>query len=190
MFTFQNYCVSFNWKNTFFFKGIEGIDASPVDDDDQNLVSTLKAVMEDMAKGIFSPSQASKTSKPTAKTTAKSSPRTTTKKSTSQTTAKKAVQKTTKKTKKAQTSSSEEEEDEYEYTSEDEEESEEYEGEGDEDDVEEETDGEHDGSKKKNELPPEILKKLRMFDHVPPFGNPADYKKATEKEAKTSTKGA
>ena len=91
-------------------------------------------------------------------------------------TAKKPHAKTTKK-KKTETSSSEEDEDEEDaYISEEdeeEEEEEEEESEEDDEDDEGESDGDTDGggvksTKNPKEVAPEILKKLHMFDHVPP----------------------
>ena len=171
-----------------FYSGIEGIDASPVDEDDQQLLVTLRGIMEDMAT-----TKSGKTaSKP------KKSAGTPQKVTKGKVTAKKPPAKTTKK-KKTETSSSEEDEDEEgayisEEDEEEEAEEEEEESEEDDEDDEGESDGDTDGggvksTKNPKELAPEILKKLHMFDHVPPFGNPADHIKRTEEVPQSAAKG-
>ena len=175
-----------------FYSGIEGIDASPVDEDDQQLLATLRGIMEDMATTIFDRKKSGKTaSKP------KKSAGTPQKVTKGKATAKKPQAKTTKK-KKTETSSSEEDEDEEDaYISEEdeeEEEEEEEESEEDDEDDEGESDGDTDGggvksTKNPKEVAPEILKKLHMFDHVPPFGNPADHINRTEEVPQSAAKG-
>ena len=176
-----------------FYSGIEGIDASPVDEDDQQLLATLRGIMEDMATTIFDRKKSGKTaSKP------KKSAGTPQKVTKGKATAKKPQAKTTKK-KKTETSSSEEDEDEEdayisEEDEEEEEEEEEEESEEDDEDDEGESDGDTDGggvksTKNPKEVAPEILKKLHMFDHVPPFGNPADHINRTEEVPQSAAKG-
>ena len=131
-----------------FYSGIEGIEASPVDEDDQQLLATLRGIIEDMATTIFNHKKYGKTASKQEKSAG--TPQKVTK---GKATAKKPPAKTTKKNEKQRRRAASEEDDE---------------------DDEGESDGDTDGggvksTKNPKELAPEILKKLHMFDHVPPL---------------------